>query len=114
MNLNKSARNDIESDFGVPVSIHTVDLSQGDTARKLAKKCSDVGILVNNAGAIPGGTLEDIDEDVWRQAWDLKLFGYINMMRAIVFLASPRARYISGTVLTIDGGLSASQAVIGS
>ena len=37
-----------------------------------------------------------------------------DMANAIVFLASPRARYISGTVLTIDGGMSASQAVIGS
>jgi NAD(P)-dependent dehydrogenase (short-subunit alcohol dehydrogenase family) len=37
-----------------------------------------------------------------------------DMSNAIVFLASPKARYISGTVLTIDGGLSGSQAVIGS
>lgn len=218
----EQARGEIEADFDVPVATHSVDLSKGDVARKLAKECAEVDILVNNAGGIPGGTLQDIGEDVWRQAWDLKLFGYINLTRAIyaemktrgrgvivnncgtagnqksslyaagisansalialtravggtslndgvrvlginpgdmvnergitflkrqalkafgdesrwremmsdlpggsapssedmanaiVFLASPRARYISGTVLTIDGGLSASQAVIGS
>ncbi len=37
-----------------------------------------------------------------------------DIANAVVFLASSRARYISGTVLTIDGGLSASQAVVGS
>ena len=79
----ESARDDIGRKFGVPVSVHAVDLTQGDTERELAETCSNVDILVNNAGAIPGGTLEDIDEDVWRQAWDLKLFGYINLMRAM-------------------------------
>ena len=37
-----------------------------------------------------------------------------DIANAVVFLASPRARYITGTVLTIDGGMSASQAVVGS
>ncbi len=218
----EKARDEIKADFDVPVAIYPVDLSKGEVARQLARDCAEVDILVNNAGAIPGGTLEDIDEEIWRRAWDLKLFGYINMMRAIytemkargrgvivnicgtagnqkpslyaagisansalialtralggtslndgirvvginpgdmvnergvmflkrqaekkfgdadrwremhsdlpggsapssadmanaiVFLASPKARYISGTVITIDGGLSGSQAVIGS
>ena len=35
-----------------------------------------------------------------------------DMAAAIVFLASSRAQYINGVVLTIDGGLSARQAVI--
>jgi NAD(P)-dependent dehydrogenase (short-subunit alcohol dehydrogenase family) len=35
-----------------------------------------------------------------------------DIANAVIFLASSRARYISGTVLTIDGGLSASQAVL--
>ena len=43
---------------------------------------SDIDILVNNAGAIPGGRLSEIDDTRWRQSWDLKVFGYINMTRA--------------------------------
>lgn len=35
-----------------------------------------------------------------------------DMANTIVFLASPRAGYISGEVLTIDGGVSAGRAVI--
>ena len=40
-----------------------------------------IDILVNNAGAIPGGDLQQVTEDRWRAAWDLKVFGYINMRR---------------------------------
>ena len=40
-----------------------------------------IDILVNNAGAIPGGSIDRVDEATWRQAWDLKVFGYINICR---------------------------------
>lgn len=44
---------------------------------------SEADVLVNNAGAIPGGTLWDVDEAAWRQGWELKVFGYINLTRAM-------------------------------
>jgi NADP-dependent 3-hydroxy acid dehydrogenase YdfG len=43
----------------------------------------DVDVLVNNAGSIPGGTLWDVDEAAWRLGWELKVFGYINLTRAM-------------------------------
>jgi NAD(P)-dependent dehydrogenase (short-subunit alcohol dehydrogenase family) len=64
------------------VTIHAIDLRDGDAARSLASACSDIDILVNNAGAIPAGDLQAIDEARWRDAWDLKVFGYINLCRA--------------------------------
>lgn len=73
----------LESKFGVSVAIHTVDLSIGDNTRNLAKDCSRIDILVNNAGAIPRGDLGQIEEPRWREAWDLKVFGYINLCRVI-------------------------------
>ncbi len=112
------AREVIIRDFDVPVAFHAVDLTQGHAVRELAKECADVDILVNNAGAIPGGSLEDIDEDRWREMYSDLPGGSAatseDIANAVAFLASSRARYISGTVLTIDGGLSASQAVVGS
>ena len=60
-----------------------VDLSNGDTVRSLAAACPDIDILVNNAGAIPAGDLQAIDEARWRDAWNLKVFGYINLCRAV-------------------------------
>ncbi len=60
-----------------------VDLSQRGAAEELAAWAGDLDILVNNAGAIPGGDLLKVDEDTWRKAWDLKMFGYINLTRAV-------------------------------
>jgi NAD(P)-dependent dehydrogenase (short-subunit alcohol dehydrogenase family) len=77
------AREKIASTYGVPVTIHPMDLSRGDNARALAHTCPGIDILVNNAGAIPRGDLWHIEEHQWREAWDLKVFGYINLTRAI-------------------------------
>jgi len=60
-----------------------VDLSQRGAAEELAAWAGELDILVNNAGAIPGGDLQRVDEDTWRRAWDLKVFGYINLTRAV-------------------------------
>ncbi len=60
-----------------------VDLSQKGAAEALADWAGDLDILVNNAGAIPGGSLLKVDEDTWRKAWDLKVFGYINLSRLV-------------------------------
>lgn len=76
-------KKDIESRFAISVSIHAVDLSRGDDARRLASICADMDILINNAGAIPRGDLWQIDEARWREAWDLKVFGYVNLCRAV-------------------------------
>jgi len=64
------------------VVIHAIDLSEAGAAERLAAAAGEVDILVNNAGAIPGGSLADVDEATWRLAWDLKVFGYINLCRA--------------------------------
>ena len=79
----EKARESIQSRHNVSVTVHAVDLSKGDTVRSLAAACGDIDILVNNAGAIPAGDLQAIDETRWRAAWDLKVFGYINLCRAV-------------------------------
>src|SRR6185436_18622889 len=52
-----------------------------DIAR-LVKEAADIDILVNNAGDIPGGSIDKIDEATWRHAWELKVFGYVNLIGA--------------------------------
>ena len=79
----EKAKQSIQARHNVSVTVHAVDLSKGDAARALAASCSDIDILVNNAGAIPAGDLQTIDEARWRDAWDLKVFGYINLCRAV-------------------------------
>ncbi len=71
----------LEKQFGVTVSIFPLDLTQTSSLAVLESNCSDIDILINNAGDIPSGSVFDIDDDKWRRGWDLKVFGYINMCR---------------------------------
>jgi NAD(P)-dependent dehydrogenase (short-subunit alcohol dehydrogenase family) len=65
------------------VEARSVDLSQPGSAEALASACPDTDILVNNAGSIPIGDIFEVDEARWRAAWDLKVFGYVNLTRAM-------------------------------
>ncbi len=67
----------------IDVQVHGVDLRDAQALAKLAVDANDIDILVNNAGDIPGGSLDAIDETKWRHAWELKVFGYINLTRMI-------------------------------
>ncbi|MGH6953727.1 MAG: short-chain dehydrogenase/reductase, partial [Alphaproteobacteria bacterium] len=63
------------------VRAHALDLARSEDQRRLAAATGAVDILVNNAGAIPNGSIDELSEDVWRQAWELKLYGYVNLTR---------------------------------
>lgn len=67
--------------YGVEVTVHPTDLREPGAAVALAKAADDCTVLVNNAGDIPAGSIETIDEEAWRRAWELKVFGYINLSR---------------------------------
>ncbi|MGE0749710.1 MAG: short-chain dehydrogenase/reductase [Variibacter sp.] len=84
----------------VRVDIVAADLSDSKNVDKLAKEYPDIDILVNNAGAIPGGTLLNVSEETWRKAWDLKVFGYINMCRAFYRLMAARK---DGVIVNVVG-----------
>lgn len=67
----------------VSVEVLAADLSQDAEVLRLAEAAGRVDILVNNAGAIPPGTLLDVGQEQWRRAWDLKVFGFIALTRAL-------------------------------
>jgi NAD(P)-dependent dehydrogenase (short-subunit alcohol dehydrogenase family) len=96
----ESARAAIAVKHNVAVRIFALDLSLSGNVERLAAECADIEILVNNAGAIPGGDLDAVDEARWRSAWDLKVFGYINMTRR--FYALMRGRR-AGVIVNIIG-----------
>ncbi len=73
----------LRSSNQVNVTPHVVDLRDGAALARLAETAWPFDILINNAGDIPQGTIETIDEKKWRHAWELKVFGYINLTRAI-------------------------------
>jgi len=78
-----SVRESIIAAYKVNVTVHALDLSMLENVVRLAKACGPVDILINNAGAIPQGTITGIDDKTWRDAWDLKVFGFINLTREI-------------------------------
>ena len=86
--------------YGVVVRTHAADLGKPDDQRRLAAACAGADILVNNAGANPPGEIDEIEEDAWRAAWDLKVFGYINMTRS--FYRSMKARG-AGVIVNVIG-----------
>ena len=96
----EAAREAIRSRHQVAVALHKLDLSQSASVGELASSCRDIDILVNNAGAIPGGSVDMVDEARWRAAWDLKVFGYINMTRAFLALMQQRGQ---GVILNVIG-----------
>jgi NAD(P)-dependent dehydrogenase (short-subunit alcohol dehydrogenase family) len=65
----------------VAVGTRAIDMRERSASQDLAAATGAVDILVNNAGDVPGGGLLDIDDAAWRSAWDLKVFGYINLCR---------------------------------
>ncbi len=54
---------------------------------------------MNNAGAIPPGDLLGVDDARWRAAWDLKVFGFIGLTRALY----PRLKERGGVVVNVIG-----------
>ena len=84
------------------VNVRTIaaDLSNDAAVRKVADEAGDVDILVNNAGAIPPGDVGSVDDARWRQAWDLKVFGYISFCR--VMYARMKARK-AGVIINVIG-----------
>lgn len=98
--LMAKAQSEIQSKYGVKVSTHVSDLRGSGSVKKLVDACGDVDILVNNAGDIPGGNIEALNEEKWRHAWELKVFGYINMTREM--FARMKARR-SGVIVNVIG-----------
>jgi 3-oxoacyl-[acyl-carrier protein] reductase len=79
----EAAAADIRKKYKVDATVHTVDLGVTGNAVALGQKCGSVDVLVNNAGAIPQGSLTKLTDERWRKAWDLKVFGFFNLTREI-------------------------------
>ena len=86
--------------FPVRVETMAADLSTDAAIRAVADWAGEIDILVNNAGAIPPGTLTAIDDAAWRHAWDLKVFGYISLSRAVYPTMAKRKQ---GVIVNVIG-----------
>jgi NAD(P)-dependent dehydrogenase (short-subunit alcohol dehydrogenase family) len=73
----------IAAECGVMIRTYAMDLSNDARMRELAERAGVPDILVNNAGDIPAGPLDAVDDAALRRGFDLKVFGYISLTRAI-------------------------------
>ena len=108
-------RDDLTNRFGVHVTVHALDLSIEADVAKLTAAAGDCDILINNAGSIPAGDITRLENTAIKSAWDLKVFGFLGLVREIyprmcqrksgvivnvIGMAGerPRASYIAGSM----------------
>jgi hypothetical protein len=96
----EAAKRTLVAQHGAKVTCHVADLSRPEAAVALAAACGPVDVLINNAGQIPRGRINEIGDARWREAWDLKVFGYINMTRECYATMCKRG---SGVIINIIG-----------
>ena len=96
----ESAAQSIRKQYATDVKAHALDLARSENVNALIDATGTPDILVNNAGAIPGGDLQAVDEARWRAAWDLKVFGYINLCRGYY---SAMRRQRKGVIINVTG-----------
>ena len=108
-NLHLTARNEenlaivrdsILTAHAVEVEIHPMDLTELGAIERLVAVAGDVDILINNAGVIPGGDLASFTDQKWRDGWELKVHGYINLPRAVYAIMKTRG---SGVIINDIG-----------
>jgi NAD(P)-dependent dehydrogenase (short-subunit alcohol dehydrogenase family) len=99
----KTMADELKVKFGVGVVPHAFDISAPGSAEKLAEECGALDILVNNAGSIPRGNIHVIDEKTWREVWELKVFGYINLTRAVLAPMEKRGKGVIVNVIGLGG-----------
>ena len=61
-----AAKAKITASHNIEVHCHAVDLSDGANAIKLGRECANVDFLINNAGAIPQGGIDALDDNTWK------------------------------------------------
>jgi len=87
------------SQFG-KIAAFPADLSKGSERERVLAAHAETTILVNNAGAIPGGGLLDLTMERWQEAWSLKVMGYIHMTQMMLVRMKDRN---AGTIVNIIG-----------
>jgi hypothetical protein len=95
----EQAAAEIRDAYGVTVGVHACDVTAPGVIDELAA-AGIPDILVNNAGAIPAGDIEAMVEERWRDAWELKVFGYINMTRKFFSAMKQRGH---GVICNVTG-----------
>ncbi len=91
---------ELSARHGVAVATLPIDITAPDAVERIVAFAGNADVLVNNAGNIPSGNLASVTDDMWRRGWDLKVFGYINLTRAVYQCMKERG---GGVIVNIIG-----------
>lgn len=90
---------------GARVQAVSADLSRASDVTRVVAAAREilggVDILINNAGSAMGGPFHELDDSAFLDAWQLKLLGYIRMVRAVLPLMKAQR---DGRIVNIIGG----------
>jgi len=98
----------------VSIEIVQADLATATARGTLFRDHRDIDILINNAGSISGGSLVDIDETRWREGWELKVFGYIDLTRRYYGHMAERGNGVIVNVIGAAGQIPDARYICGS
>jgi NAD(P)-dependent dehydrogenase (short-subunit alcohol dehydrogenase family) len=71
----------LREERGIALVVQEQDIAAEGAAAAISAAAGRIDVLVNNAGASPGGDLWQVDADDWRKGWEVKVFGYIDLCR---------------------------------
>ncbi|MEM9561816.1 MAG: SDR family NAD(P)-dependent oxidoreductase [Actinomycetota bacterium] len=99
----KEATRALRDGYDVTVTSHSCDLTRPDHQRALAEVVGSVDILVTAAGRIPAGDLLSTDDAAWRRAWELSVFGVMNLNRLML---AGMTMQRSGVIVNVVAGVT--------
>ena len=92
-------------DRGNKVITIAADLTQAESIETVVSKTLEtfgqIDILINNAGSARAGSFLDLGDEAFVDAWNLKLLGYIRLVKAIV---PEQIQRRDGRIVNIIGG----------
>jgi len=78
----------IQQETGREIAPFVADLTNPDDVPRMIGEVINhfgrIDILINNAGSAPGGLLEELSEEDWAQALQLKFMGYVRCCKAVL------------------------------
>lgn len=100
----EAAASRINQETGAEVLPVAADMNQAEDARRFVaeamKRYERIDVLVNVAGSAPGGLVEDLTDEAWWSALNLKFLGYVRSIREV---APIMVRQGGGRILNLIG-----------
>ena len=84
----KKISTSISEENSVEVGTLAIDITNEDAGDKIVaaalKQFGQVDVVVNGAGAARGGSFLTVEDQVWRDAFELKFMGAVRLCRAVI------------------------------